>query len=285
MASIVTRQTEGGGATVNNAPLTNTQLDTNFININLDLADKISTTGSYSDPSWITTLSETKVLPTQTGNSGKYLTTDGSITSWSPVSLPSGQTAGSSVAGYLQYNGTTKTDGQLYGGTTAPSNVTRLNFDGHLYATKFFGDGSSLTGVSGGGATITDDTTTNATHYLLFDDITTGSASSVGVSSTKLYYNPSTGTLNATNFNTLSDLALKTNITPIINSLDILKKLNPVSFDWKDNGNHSHGLIAQELQKVLPELVSGTDQKSVNYIAIIAILIKAIQDLDNKLSK
>jgi hypothetical protein len=167
---------------------------------------------------------------------------------------------------------------------------TKLTFNpstGTLSATKFAGDGSGLTGISGGGggATITDDTTTNATRYLLFDDITSGLATSIGVSSSKLYYNPNTGTLNATNFNTLSDLALKTNISPIINPLDILKKLNPVSFDWKDNGNHSHGLIAQELEKVLPELVSGTNQKSVNYTALIAILIKAIQDLDNKLSK
>jgi hypothetical protein len=50
------------------------------------------------------------------------------------------------------------------------------------------------------GATITDDTTTNATRYLLFDDITTGASTSVGVSSSKLYYNPSTGQLNATKF-------------------------------------------------------------------------------------
>lgn len=37
---------------------------------------------SYADPSWITSLSETKVLPSQTGNQGKYLTTNGSETGW-----------------------------------------------------------------------------------------------------------------------------------------------------------------------------------------------------------
>jgi hypothetical protein len=45
----------------------------------------VYTTGSYSNPSWITSLSETKVLPSQTGNSGKYLTTNGTSTSWATV--------------------------------------------------------------------------------------------------------------------------------------------------------------------------------------------------------
>lgn len=47
---------------------------------------------SYADPAWITSLSETKVLPAQTGNEGKYLSTNGSETGWvSPAAagLPS----------------------------------------------------------------------------------------------------------------------------------------------------------------------------------------------------
>lgn len=39
-------------------------------------------TGSYADPSWLTSLAETKVLPVQTGNSGKVLKTNGTSTSW-----------------------------------------------------------------------------------------------------------------------------------------------------------------------------------------------------------
>jgi hypothetical protein len=42
----------------------------------------VVTTGSYSDPSWIVSLSETKVLPNQTGNNGKTLVTDGTTVSW-----------------------------------------------------------------------------------------------------------------------------------------------------------------------------------------------------------
>ena len=42
----------------------------------------IYTTGSYNNPSWIASLSPSKVLPTQSGNNGKYLTTDGSTLAW-----------------------------------------------------------------------------------------------------------------------------------------------------------------------------------------------------------
>jgi microcystin-dependent protein len=41
-----------------------------------------------------------------------------------------------------------KTAGGFYGGTTAPSNTTRANYDGYLYATRFYGDGSQLTGIT-----------------------------------------------------------------------------------------------------------------------------------------
>jgi hypothetical protein len=49
------------------------------------VTDGVVTTGSYANPSWITSLSETKVLPSQTGNSGKYLTTNGTSTSWETI--------------------------------------------------------------------------------------------------------------------------------------------------------------------------------------------------------
>lgn len=43
------------------------------------------------------------------------------------------------AADFVRYYGTTKTAGGFYGGTTAPSNVNRLNFDGYLYATRVYG--------------------------------------------------------------------------------------------------------------------------------------------------
>ena len=54
--------------------------------------------------------------------------------------------------------------------------------------------------AAAGGVTISDDTTTNATRYLTFTDVTTGTVSTEYVSSTKLSFNPSTGALSATSF-------------------------------------------------------------------------------------
>lgn len=55
-------------------------------------------------------------------------------------------------------------------------------------------------GTAPSNVTVSDDTSTNATRYILFEDITTGTVSSVNVSSTKLTFNPSTGTITATTF-------------------------------------------------------------------------------------
>lgn len=68
------------------------------------------------------------------------------------------------------------------------------------------------------GASITDDTATNATRYILFDDVTTGNLTSVNVSSSKLTFNPSTGELSSTQFKTNSIVSASTDtaiaITP-----------------------------------------------------------------------
>ena len=59
----------------------------------------VVTSGSYSNPSWISSLSETKVLPTQTSQTGKYLTTNGTTTSWATVSaMPARSTVSGTTA-------------------------------------------------------------------------------------------------------------------------------------------------------------------------------------------
>lgn len=59
-----------------------------------------------------------------------------------------GVTAGSSTSSFVEYNGTTKTAGQFDGGATAPTNTTRLNYDGNFYATNFFGAGANITALN-----------------------------------------------------------------------------------------------------------------------------------------
>jgi hypothetical protein len=52
-----------------------------------------------------------------------------------------------------------------------------------------------------------------------------------------------------------------------------------VKFVWKESNKKSLGVIAQELQEILPELVSGEENKTVNYSGLIAVLIEAIKEL------
>jgi len=160
------------------------------------------------------------------------------------------------------------------------SGVTINGSTGAVQATSFVGDGS---GLSGAGATLDDDDSTASDMYPVFSSATTGSLSTAKVSSTKLTYNPSTGTLTSTIINSSSDESLKKDITTIDSALDKVKQLRGVNFAWKETDQKGKGVIAQELQKVFPELVSEeTNGKlSVNYTGLIAVLIEAIKDLSN----
>ena len=89
----------------------------------------------------------------------------------------------------------------------------------------------------------------------------------------------SSGIITAQDFDALSDINFKENVTTVNNALLKVEQLRGVKFDWKESGNPSYGVIAQELEQVLPELVHGNDPKTVNYNGIIGVLIEAIKEL------
>jgi len=78
-----------------------------------------------------------------------------------------------------------------------------------------------------------------------------------------------------------SDITLKENIKPLESQLDIVSKLNPVSYNKIGQEENEVGFIAQEVEKLLPELVSEDEKgiKSLAYGNMNAILVKAIQEL------
>lgn len=78
-----------------------------------------------------------------------------------------------------------------------------------------------------------------------------------------------------------SDFRLKKNIISIENSLEKVMKLDGKYFDWKVDGRKDIGFVAQEVEKVLPELVSDTDDgyKALNYPQITAVLVNAVKEL------
>jgi len=120
-----------------------------------------------------------------------------------------------------------------------------------------------------------------------------------------------------------SDIKLKSNVKQLVNVLPIIRKLQPVEYDYKRDllgqslnlpKSHQYGFIAQEIQTILPELVSGqkinlrtaggtynlgTDEcgknndihseniqfMGVNYISIIPILVQAVKEQDAKINQ
>jgi hypothetical protein len=132
---------------------------------------------------------------------------------------------------------------------------------------------------------ITDDTTNSGTYYPLLSTSNTGTLSTSNTSSSKLSYVPSTGTLTTVDLNTTSDIKFKDNIQTIDSALEMINSIDGVSFNWKETGKKSYGVIAQQLQEVLPELVSQEERGlSVSYLPIIAILIEAIKEQQKQIN-
>ena len=91
-----------------------------------------------------------------------------------------------------------------------------------------------------------------------------------------------------------SDERLKKDIAPIDNALSRINHIDGVFFKYKDSGDKSVGFVAQQIQKVLPEVVSEDNNGylGVNYSGVTAVLVEAIReqssiisDLESRLSK
>ena len=87
-----------------------------------------------------------------------------------------------------------------------------------------------------------------------------------------------TGTAQATDFNSTSDIRLKTNIQTIEDPLAKIIQIEGVSFNWKENNKPALGVIADQVQEILPELVTDGDPKTVNYNGLIGLLIEAVKE-------
>ncbi|NCC04050.1 MAG: hypothetical protein EOM37_08410, partial [Proteobacteria bacterium] len=79
----------------------------------------------------------------------------------------------------------------------------------------------------------------------------------------------------------ISDARVKENVKPLAYGIDDLMKLRPVSYDMKGTHEKQIGLIAQEVMKVVPEVVSGSEETryGLSYDTLLALAIKSIQEL------
>jgi len=141
----------------------------------------------------------------------------------------------------------------------------------------YYGDGSGLFNTPAGSAA-------GLAGEIQFNAL---DGTDVFQASSNLIFNGSdlnvSGIITCTDLNSTSDVNLKENIQTVENALDIIELIRGVSFTWKSNGEDSMGVVAQEIEKVLPSLVHTGDKKTVNYNGIIAVLIQAIKELKQEI--
>ena len=118
----------------------------------------------------------------------------------------------------------------------------------------------------------------------LYVDVTN---SRVGVGTTV----PSTtlqvaGTITCVDVNSTSDINLKENIHSIDDPLGKVMQINGVGFRWKDTKEDAIGVIAQDIEEVIPEIVKNNDHtKTVNYNGLIGVLIEAIKEQQRQIEE
>jgi len=209
----------------------------------------------------------TALALTAAGTSGQLLTSGGSSaptwTSASTLTVAAATTASSVTGGYV---------------------VSVLAGTGITTATT---TGSVTVSAAATGATVTP-TTTNATFYVVGTTLTSGTMSTASISQTSpVSYNASTGALSAVSHVSSSDERLKQDIETIQNALEKLEALRGVSY--LRNGKFEIGVIAQEVERVVPEVVI-TDEskygyKSVSYGNLVGLLIEAVKELSAEVKK
>ena len=148
-------------------------------------------------------------------------------------------------------------------------------------------NGSGTLSWAAAGATLSDDSSTT-TLYPTMSTATTGSLTTAKISSTKFAFNASTGAVTTSGgYIESSSIALKENVTPIANALDIVLQMLGVTYDRKDGSRKNEpGLIAEDVDKIASNLVShSADGKAegIYYSKLTAYLVEAIKGLQSQI--
>ena len=97
-----------------------------------------------------------------------------------------------------------------------------------------------------------------------------------------------TGSVNAFALNQTSDARLKKNVVTLTSGLAMVTQLRGVRYNWKDENRPEArvGFIAQEVEEVLPELVTTKEDgfKAVNYAEMTAVLVEAVKELNQQIA-
>ena len=127
----------------------------------------------------------------------------------------------------------------------------------------------SMINVADGATSYTSNQATNTSSNVTFGTIDCSSLTATG------------------NVTAFSDATLKTDIHTINEALGIVGKLRGVTYKWLSNGEADIGVIAQEVQEVVPEVIKETVDgiKTVDYGRLVSVLINAVNELNEKLDK
>jgi hypothetical protein len=245
-----------------------------------------------------------------TFNSGLYskatITSDGAATFGSTVGATGAVTLKSTlnVVGVAGFGGNVGVGGTL-GATGAVTFGSTLN----VASTTGFGGNVGVGGTLGATGAVTFGSTLNvtgtstltnigATGIIAFKNVFMhGGGLNVGATGAGSGEIRATGDITAYYS---SDAKFKDNVTEIPDALEKIKSIRGVTFDWNDEYIKSHGgedgyfirkrdvgVIAQEIQKVLPELVVERSEGylAVKYDRIVALLIQAVKELSDKLEE
>jgi hypothetical protein len=190
-----------------------------------------------------------------------------------------------------------------YGHVTGLSTATETVVNTDTNTTYSAGSGLGLSGTTfshsdtsnlNGNYGISGNTGGNVVQSFVITSDTYGHVTNLTSASTDLdnrYTKPNTTvtftTVNAGTFNTTSDERAKEDITPITGALDKVQQLGGYSFTLKDTDEKSSGVIAQEVQKVIPELVQEDAEGllSVQYGNMVGLLIEAIKEQQTQIDE
>jgi hypothetical protein len=183
-------------------------------------------------------------------------------------------------------------------GTTAPSFPLTIFKNGTSYYGKYpqlMVNGNNQTG---GGIAISDDGGFFDWNdgWVTYESLCCGGlkvnstlavTGNVGIGTTAPGYKLEVvGSVGADAYYYRSDIKLKENVSEIKDALEKILKLQGINFTWKGSGEKSIGLIAQDVEKIFPELVKtdNSGMKSIDYGRLTAILIEGIKEQQKEIN-
>jgi hypothetical protein len=287
MASITTRSTAGSGATVKNLPLSNSEIDTNFLNLN---SFKVETTDAVS--------TNTVNAVVRRDASGGFLS--GSIGITGTLAASSATT----LSGTLAVTGnTTLTADLAVNGGDITTTATTFNLVNATATTLNIGGAATTIALGSATAALTY----NGTSLTASDSVTQVKSLGVGLAASA-----TSGEIRAAGniSSNYSDERLKENIQVIENALEKVCSLRGVTYTANQlaesfgytSKESQVGVLAGEVEKILPEVVkpapfdimlfenteisrSGENYKTVQYEKLVPLLIEAIKELNKEIKE